>query len=128
MHNIINKVQCGYRKQRGAIDHLVRLDTEIRTAYAKDDHFVSVFYDRTWKYGIVRDLHSVWLRGRLPLFIKHFLEERTIAVRIRDYTTEEKKLENGLPQRSVLSVMLFAMKINDVKVIPQDFKFHVSFT
>ena len=76
MHNIINKVQCGCRKQRGAIDHLVRLETEIGIAYAKDDQFVSVFYDlekaydRTWKYGIVRDLRRGGLKGSLPLFIK----------------------------------------------------------
>ena len=47
------------------------------------EHFVSVFfdfekaYDRTWRYGIVRDMHNVGLRGRLPLYIAEFLKHRT---------------------------------------------------
>ena len=30
-------------------------------------------YERTWKYGIMKDLHNAGLRGRLPCFIEGFL-------------------------------------------------------
>ena len=39
-------------------------------------------YDTTWKYGIMKDLHYMDLRGRLPLFIQNFLSERKFRVRV----------------------------------------------
>ena len=41
MHKIISKFQCGVNFNF----NLVRLETAIRTAFAKNEHFVSVFYD-----------------------------------------------------------------------------------
>ena len=34
-------------------------------------------YDTTWKHGILKDLHNAGLRGQLPNFIKHFLDDRS---------------------------------------------------
>ena len=133
MHNVISRYQCGCRKNRSTVDHLVRLETQIRTAFARGEHFVSVFYDlekaydRTWRYGILRDLHSAGLRGRLPMFIESFMRARTMSVRIGEWNSEEKTLQNGVPQGSVLAVTLFALKINNIlSVIPSDPNFHVS--
>ena len=33
-------------------------------------------YDTTWKYGIMKDLHDMDHRERLPFFIQNFLTER----------------------------------------------------
>ena len=91
--------------------------------FVNSEHFVSVFfdlekaYDRTWRYGIVRDMHNVGLRGRLPLYIAEFLKHRTLSVRIGNHISEKREQQNGVPQGSVLSVTLFALKINDVKLI-----------
>ena len=58
----ISKLQCGYRKNRSTVNHLVRMESLIRTAFAKGEHFISVFYDleeaydRTWRYGVLKDL------------------------------------------------------------------------
>ena len=30
-------------------------------------------YDTTWRYGILKDMHKLGLRGRLPTFIENFL-------------------------------------------------------
>ena len=32
-------------------------------------------YDTVWKYGVIRDLHKVGLRGRMLMFIQNFLSE-----------------------------------------------------
>ena len=54
----------------------------------KKEHVVAVFfylekaYDTTWKHGIMKDLHKLGLKGRLPLFIQNFLSDRTFNVRI----------------------------------------------
>ena len=39
-------------------------------------------YDTTWKYGILKDLHVAGLRGRMPIFITKFLENRNFKVRL----------------------------------------------
>ena len=73
-------MQCGFHKQQSTNDHLVRLESFVREAFAQRQHVVGVFFDMekayksTWKFGIVRDLHDAGLRGRLPLFIESFLK------------------------------------------------------
>ena len=39
-------------------------------------------YETTWQYGIIRDLHRIGLRGRLPVFVSEYLRDRRIRVRI----------------------------------------------
>jgi hypothetical protein len=59
--------------------YLVRFETFIRNAFAKKEHAVSIFfdlekaYDTTWKYGILKDLFDMGLKGELSNFISNFL-------------------------------------------------------
>ena len=86
--NLISTAQSGFRKNRSTIDHLVRLETFIREGFIRGEHTVAVFFDlekaynTTWKYGILNDLHNLGLRGRLPLFIKGFLANRSFKTQI----------------------------------------------
>ena len=88
--------------------------------YIGSKHVVSVFfglekaYDTTWKYGIMKDLHGMDLRGRLPLFIKNFLSERTFRVRVGTSLSDFYDQEMGVPQGSILSVTLLIVKINSI--------------
>ena len=69
-------MQTGFQKKRGIIDHVIRLETFIREAFITKQYLKVVFidlekpYDTMWKYGIMRDLFDLGLRGRLPMFIK----------------------------------------------------------
>ena len=93
-NGLLAKQQCGYRSNRSTVDHLVRLETLtvdhlvrletfISDAFIQNQHSVAVFfdlqktYDTTWKYGILHDLHSMGLRGNLPIFIGNLLTDRT---------------------------------------------------
>ena len=71
-------------------------------------------YDTTWRYSILKDIHKLGLRGRLPTFIENFLADRTMQVRgvfsLSDYYDQEQ----GVPQGGVLSTTLFSIKINDI--------------
>ena len=85
---MISGNQAGFRKNYSTNDHLVRLESFIRDAFIKKEHCVAIFfdlekaYDTTWKYGIMKNLHSIGLRGRLPNFISNFLSDRSFNVRI----------------------------------------------
>jgi ribonuclease HI len=116
----IDKYQSGFRKHRSTNDHLVRLEAFIRHAFRRNHHLVSVMfdlekaYDTTWRYGILKDLYNLNLRGRLPIFIKHFLTDRKFQVKINNTLSEIVDQEEGVPQGSILSVTMFCIKINNI--------------
>ena len=69
-------------------------------------------YDTTWKYGILRDLHELGVKGRLSNFLESFLAERSIQVRVGSTLFETFRLSQGVPLGSILSTTLFNIKIN----------------
>ena len=126
-NKMLARIQCGFRRYRATIDHLVRFDTYVRKALAGKLCIMAVFfdlekaYDMTWRYGTMRDLHTLGLRGRLPLYIQEFLRDRTFRVRIDNVYSDECTPQAGIPQGSTLSVTLFAIKINNLaSVIPEE--------
>lgn len=120
---LLAHVQCGFRKNRATIDHLVRLDTFIRKAFASDQVTVGVFfdlakaYDTTWRYGILRDMYDMGLRGTLPEYVRRFLSHRRFRVAVNWELSDEHIQVAGVPQGSILSVTLFAIKINSLSTI-----------
>ena len=101
---------------------MVRLESFIRDAFLNKQEVVSIFfylykaYDTTWKYGILKDLHVARLRGRMPIFITQFLENRNFRVRLGSTFSDVLDLEMGVPQGSILSVTLISIKINSLAV------------
>ena len=86
-NNILTDIQCGFRKRKSTVDHLVRLESFIRDAFLNKQEVVSIFfdlekaYDTTWKHCILKDLFEAGLRGRMPVFISKFLENRKHLLR-----------------------------------------------
>ena len=71
-------------------------------------------YDTTWRYVILRDLHELGLKGRLPVFIKSFLADRRMQVRVGSTLSDQFEQAQGVPQGSILSTTLFNIKINNI--------------
>ena len=119
-NNLISPAQSGFRSERSTNDNLIRLETFIRDAFIKKEHAVAVFfdlekaYDTTWRYGILRDLHELGLKGRLPVFIKSFLADRRMQVRVGLTLSDQFEQTQGVPQGSILSTTLFNIKINNI--------------
>ena len=117
---LISLFQCGFRKDHSTIDHLVLLEHFIREAFAKKKQVLAVFfylektYDITWKHGILTDLFDLEFRGRLPTFIQNFLSDRHFQVKSGADFSNSYLQENGVPQGSILSPMLFNLKINNI--------------
>ena len=92
---ILDRSQCGFRKHRSTVDHLVSLERYVRDAFAQKQQAVGLFFhpekafETTWQYGINRDLHRIGLRGRLPTFVSEYLRDRRIRVRISTTLSDE---------------------------------------
>ena len=116
----LSNFQCGFRKGRSTTDHLVRLEKLIREAFLQKEHLVAVFFDlekafdTTWKHGILNDLYNLGLRGHLPIFIKNFLSDRHFQVKVGSSLSDPYDQEEGVPQGSILSPLLFEIKINSI--------------
>lgn len=119
-NNSLSNLQCGFRKNRTTVDHLVRLESLIREVLVNKGHLVAIFFDlekafdTTWKYGILKDLHSLGLRGHLPMFVKEFLKNRSFQTKVGSTLSEPRNQEEGVPQGSILSPILFEIKINSI--------------
>ena len=130
MNKLFSSTQCGCRRNRTTLDHLVRMENEVRKSIALGEHQVSVFfdiekpYDMTWRWGILRDLRDLGLKRYLPKYIEKFLKDRHFSVKFCNYVSDRYRQTNGVLQGSVLAVTLFAIKINGIaKLIPQDPRF-----
>ena len=93
----------------------------------KNQHTVGIFfdldtaYDTTWKGGIMKDLHKMDLKGRLPLFIDNFLKGRKFKDRLDNTHSSVNPQVEGVPQGSILSPTLFTGKINSIiDTLPED--------
>ena len=71
-------------------------------------------YDTTWRYGIIKQLKKMGIKGNMIRFIHSFLMDRFIKVRVENVLSSAYKQEEGVPQGSVLSVTLFAVAINGI--------------
>ena len=133
MKRVLTTAQSGGQKNRGTLDNLVKLEDVINRTFAAQEHYVSIFfdieraYDMTWREGIILDMYALGLRGLLPKCIAAFLSERLFKVKVGNTTSSQKSQQNGVPQGSVISVLLFAIKINSIsKILPNDDRFSYS--
>ncbi|GFX23652.1 probable RNA-directed DNA polymerase from transposon X-element [Trichonephila clavipes] len=116
----ISPLQSGFRKGRSTLDNLVFSESQIRDAFVKRNHLVSLFfdiekaYDRTWRYGILRNIYDFGLRGNLPIFIFNFLAVRYFNVRIGHSSSHKFMQDQGVPQGSVMSVTLFNIHMSNI--------------
>ncbi|GFX28285.1 probable RNA-directed DNA polymerase from transposon X-element [Trichonephila clavipes] len=120
----ISLLQSGFRKGRSTLDNLVFLESQIMDAFVRRSHLVSLFfdiekaYDRTWRYGILRNMYDFGLREKLPIFIFNFLAVRYFNVRIGHSSSHKFIQDQGVPQGSVLSVTLFNIHMSNILQLP----------
>ena len=119
-HDILKHFQLGFRKGRGTIDNIVILENDILKHLETGVKSLAVFVDLEKAYDLLRiisllsKLHSTGLRGNILNFIKNFLINRTFQVKVGNEKSDSFTSENGLPQGSILSPILFNFMIHDI--------------
>lgn len=122
----ISPMQYGFRHGRSTTDALVRIDTDIKMAFARKEHTIAVFfdltkaYDTTWRMTIIKNLITSGITGRMLHFMNNFLSNRSMKVRIGSTISDPHTQHQGVPQGSVLSCTLFSIAINTiVECVPE---------
>jgi len=67
-----------------------------------------------WKEGLLMKLESLGIEGKMYNWISSFLFGRTIQVRVGSEYSRILSIENGTPQGSVSSPILFNLMISDI--------------
>ena len=117
---LISDYQSGFRSNRSTTDTLAQFASHLHNAIDRGEHTIAVFfdlkkaYDTTWKFGILKKLKEVGLKGNLPIIIGAFLEGRKLRVKVGNILSEVYMVEEGLPQGSVLSCTLFTLSIDSI--------------
>ena len=116
--NLLNSSQAGFRKGRGCADQIVRLVQDVAASSTQKKMTLGVFldlekaFDMIWREGIVNQLFQMGIKGRMLHWIHNFLQDRTIQVKVGTAFSRPHHLENGTPQGSVLSPLLFIIMMN----------------
>ena len=119
-NKIISPYPSGFRENRSCLDHIVQLENTVRQEIANKRHTIAVFfdiqkaYDTAWKHYIIMKLHQYGMRGHILFFIKIFLNNRRIMVKVNDQHSDLVQQEEGIPQGSVLGCTCFLIAINEI--------------
>ncbi|MDW3615091.1 MAG: reverse transcriptase family protein, partial [Nitrososphaeraceae archaeon] len=122
-NNLLNESQSGFRKNRSTIDQLIRLHDDVNKAIHNKGYTVAVLLDFTkafdlvWKEGLLHKIRTLGIQGNMHNWISNFLTERTIRVKVGGNISDSFTLENGTPQGSVISPLLFLIMINDIPTV-----------
>lgn len=102
------------------MDAILCLEAEIRKAQTNKEMVVAVFfdiekaYDMLWKEGLLMKFEKLGIGGKLYNWVLDFLFGRKIEVRVGTAYSDMHAVENGTPQGSVCSPVLFNIMINDI--------------
>jgi hypothetical protein len=121
-NNLLNNAQAGFRRGRSTADQIVKLQDTIHKHNRSRGFTVGVFldfekaYDMLWRPGLLCKIKQLGIRANMFKFVKAFISERTFQVQVGSVLSEIAVQQNGTPQGSIISPMLFLIMINDLKL------------
>ena len=125
-NNLLNINQSGFRTNHSTMDQIVRLQTDISRSFKDNEMTVAIFldfekaFDMVWTDGILLKLCKLNVSGNMYYWIKNFLSNRSAQVNIGDACSKSFFPDNGTPQGSILSPLLFLILINDFPQLSQN--------
>ena len=107
--------QFGFRERRSVEDQLLSLLDYAKGAFDRRNVVVCAFldlekaYDTVWRDGLLHMLIQLGVRGRMLVWLRAFLRNRSNCVRVNGELSRSTSYDSGLPQGSCLSPVLFCL-------------------
>ena len=115
-----NQPQFAYLKGLDATQALLLLTLHVQDSFKNGKYTAAAFldmegaFDSVWRKGLIHKLIKLGLKGRLLLIIDDFLKNRLTRSMVNNIITNYISTEVGVPQGSVLSVILFLVFFGDM--------------
>ncbi len=113
--------QAGFRPGRSTLDQVAKLTSDIELAFDGNLKGGAVFddltaaYDIVWRRGIMLKLIRMLPNRHIVRFISELISDHSVVVNTSDgQQSRLKRINNGVPQGSVLSSLLFNVYIADL--------------
>jgi len=112
--------QAGFREGRGVDDQLLRLTQSIYDGFQEREKTglmlfdLSRAYDKVWRDGLLWKLCGTGISASLIRWLQVWLSNRRAWVKVGGCRSKCVSFQQGLPQGSVLSPLLFLVYINDL--------------
>jgi hypothetical protein len=112
--------QFAYLKGMDTTQALLTMTLQVQDAFKRGEHTVTAFldmegaFDSVWRNGVIYKLMKLGITGRLLLCIDDFFRNRYTRSLVNSITTNFIATDTGVPQGSVLSVVLFLVYFGDI--------------
>lgn len=122
-YQLVPSHQFGFRNKHSTIDQVHRITHIIEKSLEHKKVCSAIFldiaqaFDRVWHNGLLHKLKSILLDLYYQL-LKSYLNERKFRIKHEDAYSELKEIRAGVPQGSVLGLVLYLLCINDVPKTP----------
>jgi len=119
-NNLLSNDQSGFRKYKSTSDQILKLQDTILKKFKNKEHVLAIFIDFEKAYDmlhvptLLKKFQKLGIVGNTFNWVENFLSNRTFQVKVGAEFSDKLIQQNGTPQGSVLSALLFLIMINDI--------------